>query len=285
VLVSPGFVYRNRDSRFTNITTLAIHSNVVINTLDALAIYTPMEMGKWYPDRFRKYGYDHAMEDAVLEDMAAATGGVFVHFNNDLAGAMREMSEPAGAYYILAFAPADLPADGKFHALKVTLAGKSTFLNSVQARRGFFAPNHAETSAEAAKREIDDALFSVDEEHDVPIKTQTQLTADAAGAHTLSVRADVDVSGLTFQKTGETNQENLTVIAALFDNNGNYVTGTQKDAEMNFDDATLAQLTKSGFSLNMDFDVKPGDYTLRVVARDSNEGRVTAQDSPISVPN
>jgi hypothetical protein len=79
---------------------------------------------------------------------------IFVHFNNDLAGAMREISEPPESYSIFAFAPVNLPVDGKYHSLKLSLVGKSEFMNSVQAQRGFFAPNHTETSAGAAKRTI-----------------------------------------------------------------------------------------------------------------------------------
>jgi hypothetical protein len=129
-----------------------MNCNVLINTLDALAIYSAM--GVRDPDRFRRYGYDHASEYGVLDDMAAATGAIFVHFNNDLAGAMRETSEPPESYSIFAFAPVNLPVDGKYHSLKLSLVGKSEFMNSVQAQRGFFAPNHTETSAGAAKRTI-----------------------------------------------------------------------------------------------------------------------------------
>jgi hypothetical protein len=104
-------------------------------------------------------------------------------------------------------------------------------------------------------------------------------------AQELAVKADVDPARLRFQKTAGLNHEDLTVAAALFDPNGNYVAGTQKDDQMNLDDDALARLDKTGFYLELDFDVKPGDYVVRMVARDSNDQHVNTQSSSVHVPN
>jgi VWFA-related protein len=290
VLVSPGFVYGGHEQTFADVTNLAIRSNVVVNTLDAKGVFgggpkdrNDLPVDKWDPDRFTKFGFGHDTEYAVLSDLAESTGGVFISGNNDFAGAMREMSTAPEVYYLLTYSPGNLAADGKFHVLKVDLTRRSR--NTVQARRGFYAPSKTESPEAASKREIADALFSRDEQHDLPIKLETAVTRDASGARKLAVKADVDVAHLDFRKNAGANAEDVTVAAALFDRDGNYVAGTQKDDQMNLSDATLEQLNKSGFYLELDFDVEPGDYEVRLVARDTNDGHIAAENAAVSVKN
>jgi VWFA-related protein len=275
VLISPGFVYSGRQKQFAQIISLANHYGVVINTLDSLGVYRG--------DPLARFGFGHSeAEQPILEDLADGTGGRFVKFNNDFAGVMSEMSEAPEAYYLLSYAPHNLPADGKYHVLKVSLARHS--LDSVQARKGFYAPDQQETPEQAARREIDDALFSDDEQHDFSIKFETSVAQDAAGARKLSVKADVDPAQLQLNRANGVNQDNLTVAVALFDNDGNYLQGTWKSDQMDLKDATLAELNKTGFDLEIDFDVKPGDYVVRMVARDSNAQHISAENASVTVP-
>jgi hypothetical protein len=280
VMVSPGFVYSGRQKQFGQIISLANHYSVVINTLDSFGLY--MGEGKYDPDRFARFGFGHfAVEQPILEDLADGTGGRFVKNNNDFAGVLHEMGEAPEAYYVLAYTPQGLPADGKYHMLKVTLAHRSN--DSVEARRGFYAPDGLETPEQKAKREIDDALFSDEEQHDLPVKFETEVTASGAGGQKLAVKADIDFSQLRFTKAAGLNHEELTMSVAVFDRNGNYVDGMWKSDQMDLKDSTLSELEKNGFFLEIDLDVKPGDYVVREVARDSNDMHISEQSAPVSV--
>jgi VWFA-related protein len=281
VMVTPGFMYGDHASQFAELINLALRYNVVINTLDAKAVLAGGD-GGWSPDRFQAYGYGHFEESAVMQDLASGTGGLFIRFNNDLTGAMREMSEPPEAYYLLAYAPQDLAPDGKFHALKVTVAKHSA--DSVQARRGFYAPSHVETPQQAAAREIDDAVFSEDEQHELPLKIGTALSPSEPGNARVSVFADLDVSGLHFFKSNGTNSEEVTLVASLFDDDGNYVTATKKVVTMKYDDASLLKANADGAKVTFDFDLKSGHYLLRVVGRDANDEHLSALNSSVTVP-
>ena len=67
---------------------------------------------------------------------------------------------------MLGFAPQNLKLDGRFHNLKVTVKNPPKL--EVQARRGYLRPQHEAIQAEEAKQEIDEALFSQEEMHDLP---------------------------------------------------------------------------------------------------------------------
>jgi hypothetical protein len=76
----------------------------------------------------------------------------------------------------------------------------------------------------------------------------------------------------------------LTVVAALFDRNGNYVVGQKKVIEFRLKDATLGKLESNGISLRENFDVKPGTYLVRLVVRDAEGQMMSAANGAVDIP-
>jgi hypothetical protein len=77
------------------------------------------------------------------------------------------------------------------------------------------------------------------------------------------------------RKQDDRSRDDLTLVCALFDGNGNYVKGTQKVVELRVKDENLEQRLTRGVTVSSDFDVKSGPYMIRVVLRDA-EGRQMA---------
>ena len=292
VLISPGFIYPNRQFDFSEIVDSAIRSSVFINTLDARGLYVPefgTDISRDTVDPnpsaagFRSSWHltGQSNEREVLDYLAADTGGYSFHSNNDLGEGLRQVAAAPGAYYFLAFVPQNLKYDGRLHSLKVTLRSKEKY--TVQARRGYYAPLHGNNPVDIAKEDIEEALFSQEERHGLPVALQTQYYTDATGAK-LSVLAHVDLAHMHFDKTEGRNQNNLTVVAALFDRNGNFITGTQRVVQMKLRDETLEKLSRTGVTVRTSFDVKPGDYVVRLVVRDSRNALLSAENGIVEIP-
>lgn len=294
VLISPGFLTTNYGDELSDVVDQAIHLNVVVNTLDPRGLDAPLPGGdlglepvRHSPieaatvDTFRTT--DETYEKGLLVEIADATGGRSFINNNDFNAGMRALAATPDVYYLLTYSPHDLRANGQYHHLKVALIAKKNL--TVEARRGFYAPPRNETVAQAAQRAIEDAVFSQDEQRDLPVDVQTRIENIATGGKQLDIYADMDIAQLHFEKVNGANQEALTLVAALFDSNGNYVDGTQKIVTFNVKDATLAQFSKTGGSSEITLSVKPGVYFLRFVARDSNDKHMSAQNVTVDVPN
>jgi VWFA-related protein len=293
VLISPGFIYVNREVEYSELIDSAIRQNTFINTLDARGLYVP-DLGGDISQRTNDPNPAYAgnrtqwrleaqeRQTETLISFAADTGGWAFHGNNDLGQGLREVASAPDTYYFLAYVPSNLKFDGKFHSIKVTLAGKQKY--SIQARRGYFAPRHGETPEEAAKRDIEDAVFSQEERHALPIGLQTQFYKTDAADAKLSVLAHVDLARVRFEKTAGRNVDDLIVVAAIFDRDGNYVTGEQRTLVMKLRDETFQKLTHSGVTVRSSFDLKPGDYVVRLVVRDSNAAVLSAQNGVVEIP-
>ena len=229
-----------------------------------------------------QYEIDSASaNDDVLAVLADATAGVFFHNNNDLADGLRRTSASPEYYYVLGFAPQNLKFDGRFHGLKVTLKNPSKL--TLQARKGYYAPKQAPDATEEAKQEIEDALFSQEEMHDLPVQLHTQFFKSSDVDAKLAVLVHVDVKHLHFRKADGRNNNALTIASGLFDRNGTFISGMEKIVTMRLKDETLERKVDSGVTVKTSFDVKPGSYLVRLVVRDA-EGQLSAENGAVEIP-
>jgi hypothetical protein len=223
-----------------------------------------------------------ADERAVMAELAAGTGGRFMENSNDFDRAYELAAGTPETMYILSFTPEDLKLDGRYHALRVALRNSRGL--TVEARRGYYAPRYADTPADQAKKQIEEAFFSTDEIHELPVAVETQFFRTGTDQATIDVLATVDVKLLQFQKENGRNNNDVTVVSGLFGRDGNYISGTQKVLELRLKDETLATRLISGITVRTSFDVKPGAYAVRVVTRDSQAQSLTALTAPVEIP-
>ena len=77
--------------------------------------------------------------DGVLEQLANATGGraFFPYKMSDITKAFTSIEEELRSQYSVAYKPADLAADGRYHSIEIIALSKKVH---VRARPGYFAP-------------------------------------------------------------------------------------------------------------------------------------------------
>jgi len=119
----------------------------------------------------------------------------------------------------------------------------------------------------------------------VPIELQTQFfKSDNDTQAKLAVLTHVDVKGVHFRRDAGRSRDNLTFATAIFDENGNFITGGEKIIEMRLLDQTLTRLSHSGFTVKSSFDVKPGTYLVRMVVRDAEGELMAARNGAVTIP-
>ncbi len=290
VIVSPGFYNPDELQQQTEVVERALHSYVTINAMDVRGLYTPSSLdvsntrspAPIIAAQMSQYQQAEALANAdVLSELAYATGGTFFHNSNDLDKGFQQLASPPEVSYLLAFSPQNLKFDGRYHSLKVKVTAPQKA--SVQARKGYYAPKQAVGAAEEAKQQIQDEVFSQEELHDLPVEMHTQFFKTSDEEAKLSILVRLDVRHLHYRKVEGRNNNNLTVVSAVFDRNGNFVNGTEKIVQMRLKDETLGSKLASGITLKSIFDVKPGSYLVRLVVRD-DEGQLAAQNGAIEIP-
>jgi len=298
VLVSPGFLTPDLEYDYNQLIDNALRGQVVVSSIDARGLYTTIpfgdasQVGRPEVDmpgqsnpatpRVLLASQSASAESDILSVLAYSTGGTFFQSNNDMNEGFRRGAQPPEFSYVLGFTPQNLKTDGKFHTLKVSLTSGPKY--DLQSRRGYYAPRQALDSAEEAKREIEDEVFSNEELHDLPLMLHTQFFKPSEDAAKLTVLAHIDVKRLHYKQSADRNQNDITVVTAVFDRNGNFLQANQKFVQMRWKSETLQAKLGSGITLKSSFDVKPGRYLVRVVARDAEQQGMSAQNGAVEIP-
>ena len=285
MFISPGFLTLAPEyfQEKTEILDLAIRSNVVISSLDARGLYTDPSLDVSRASSRGGPNLTTAMlASDILAELAYGTGGGFFQNSNDLDEGFRRLAAAPEYIYLLGFNPQNLKSDGSFHQLKVTL--KNFRDVNLQARKGYYAPRKQDDAEETARQEIESALFSREEIREIPADLTTQFFKAGEQAAKVTVMIHVDMKPLHFRKSEGRNRDDLTLVAGLFDRNGNYLHGIKKVIEMRLKDETLVRLQTRGITVRDTFDVKPGIYLVRMVVRDAEGQLMSAGNGAVNIP-
>lgn len=291
VIVSPGFLTPEMEAEYIAAVDHAVRSQVVINALDARGLYviTPgADASGVAPTALsqgmkQEYATLEATANAeVLAILAEETGGTFFQNSNDLDEGFRRTADTPEYSYLLAFSPQNLKLDGGFHTIRVKVKKPGKY--TLQARQGYFAPKHLADPGQQAKEEIEEALFSQEEVHNLPVQLHTQFFKASEVEAKLSVLAHIDVKHLALKKLDGRNCDEVTVVSALFNANGGLLQGIQKTVTMRIKDETLEKRLGSGITVKTNFDVKPGNYLVRLVVRDAQAQTVSAESDAVRIP-
>jgi VWFA-related protein len=197
----------------------------------------------------------------ILHSLADQTGGRQFS-NNYPAAALREVVKNSSAFYLLGYASAKNPADGKFHKISVRVKRSGV---EVKARTGYYAPSSTEIE-EAAKKaaantappEISKALEKLVDAPHVPVSGD--LWAGAA--------------------PGANGQPRVTVVWTPRDGSadaGVSVRASATDGRVFFDGPLTAG--------RVSFDAAPGTLRLRRHMVDSDGSLADRSESTIEVPD
>ena len=289
VLASPGFQPVGLEMEESDLIDRAIRAGVSIGAIDTRGLWVDPAL-----DASRRVQADSdalriqrqldstgALTDSrVLADLAAGTGGRFFQNSNDLEDGFHQVAAAPEVVYLLAFSPSDLKLDGKYHSLKVTLPnGKGLTADS---RKGYFAPRSLADPAAQSRQELFAAIYARDERNEIPVVARTQYYLLDERKVRLVVPFNLPLPGISFRKVDGRNANGLTVVTAVFDNNGNLLSARQQQFDLRLKDETLARKAEPGVTGRATFDLEPGSYLVRLVVRDA-EGRLSAVNTPVDL--
>jgi hypothetical protein len=217
----------------------------------------------------------------IVAELAEGTGGVFFQNSNDLAGGFRKIADVPEHVYLLGFSPDNLRMDGSYHALKVWLNGHEAL--TAHARRGYYAPTQVSDAREAEKAEMQQALYSREEQRELPAEVKAGPSQSSEGRLQLTIRTRVHVKALRYRKESGQHKNALTLVYGVFDRNGNLVAGETDTIELTLTPATLAG-EDPVMQAQRTFAIQPGTYSVRVLVRDAEERHLTALNASADVP-
>jgi VWFA-related protein len=210
--------------------------------------------------------------------MSEETGGQFLKNANEMSSSFDKLLERTGLIYLLAFQPVRVPENGKFHTLKVRVKNKSW---QVSARSGYYEPKSQKTLSPIEKTLAQAAAVTAAlPKTDIPAWV---LAAPLPAVEGLSrVPVIVEIPGDRLLKSHEGSKMNLDIFVYAIDKQGQ--TRDYLFQPLGIDlSKTEATLAKGGIKYYGVLTLGPGDYTLRTLVRNNENGRFGVTITPVKV--
>src|SRR5262245_43466741 len=250
-----------------------------------------------------------------LNALARDTGGTLFKNSNDLSLGLQRVLDANETYYVLAYEPAELRRDGRFHKIEVRIAGRPEL--TVQTRKGYFAPSEktgevgktgalAEKSPDKRKgdkrktttpekiaqqqklekeKDMREGLGSLVPLREIPVEMAVDFLDVSQGGAGALVNLHVDASQLTLRLLNGTHQSALDLLMALFDEKGKAAASFVERISVNIRPERLEPALKNGFSYRRLMALKPGFYQARVAIREDGSARMGSASKWVEVPD
>lgn len=289
LLASGGFLAETLDAGQEKIINQALHAQVVINALDARGLYTEdpsrplghesdagvLPLITFFYEQTSQLSAREAEDDGMVQ-LAQATGGLFFQNSNDLTLGFERLGLEPAVTYELAFVPASLPRDGKFHKLKIVLDPPVKGA-VVQARRGYFDPA-PDTPVSRLQLALDRSMRDAISASGVPASITLKPDTDGVG-----VDIHLDIARLPFVDQHGRHEQTVTVIAGLFSPDGAYVTGKRGVLDLALTGAGYKHFRAQGLGATLRLRAAAGSYRLRVVVGEASDARYSAFSRQITI--
>ena len=127
-----------------SVTRMAANNNIPFYTIDSRGLYTSGfydasgggTASRMAPAVFLATTAAETDAGLTLSTIAAETGGVAFHNNNDLFMGLQRAFADGRQYYMLAYVPSNAAIDGKFRAITVRLKNEKL---KIQTKKGYWA--------------------------------------------------------------------------------------------------------------------------------------------------
>lgn len=272
VWVSAGFIIhiqlphdfpRDVQHNVDSLIDLAVHSNVVIDSIDAKGVSV----------------LPSAKVNRPMKEISQGTGGHLFMSTNDLAGAMEHAVHPEVVYRI-AFHPA--ASDGKYHTLNVKTPQKR--VDAIEFRPGYLSRKDDDLEKKmAARRRMDDAVFSKDTLRDVAATVALAGGPPKDEIIPVSIDITLDVNQLQFKTANGRHVQQIVFLMTLLDAHDNFVTGKESIMELALTDQKLASLKKDGLKAVSTLNAPAGIYQVRTVVREGMKGGLAASTTAVEL--
>ena len=225
--------------------------------------------------------------------LAEQTGGLFISNRNDIARALKVVADDGNGYYLIGYPPDEKTVAemkqgrGRFHDIKVQVKRPGL---RVRSRAEFFStPDTKKIPPDLLSRpdQVKQALESPFAGGDLRVRLTALFSQTKDGKSLINALLHFDANQLVFtEQPDDWHKAVIEITAGLFTYDGEQIDFADKKWNVEAKGKTFEYMQKHGISFLMNVPVKqPGIYQMRLVLRDTANGKLGNATQVIEVPN
>jgi VWFA-related protein len=221
----------------------------------------------------------------TLYGLAADTGGKALLDYNDLSKGIVQAQQSDSSYYIIGYYTTNTAQDGKFRRIKITVG--ADLEAKLDYRQGYYAGKvFGKFTVADKERQLEDALMLEDPITELTIDMEIDYFQLNRAEYFVPIIMKIPGRELVLAKKGGAEHTLIDFIGEIKDAyGGRTVTNLHDHVDIKLSDATAAQLAKSPIEYDTGYTLLPGKYTIKVLARDDETGRIGTYQRSFTIPN
>jgi VWFA-related protein len=276
-------------------TNAAIRANVAFFTVDARGLVASAPMGDasvGSPGGMGMYSGRSAMaftnnfqkSQDTLYALAKDTGGKALLDNNDLSTGIVQAERAISSYYIIGYYSQNSALDGKFRRIKITYTGDTSA--KLDYRQGYWAGKTFNKFTTVDKeRQLQDALSLGDPITELTLQMEVHYFQLNSAEYFVPVVMKIPGSELALARRRGAEHTLIDFIGEVKDEYGVTVANVRDKVDIKLTGETAAQLAHQPIQYDTGFTLLPGTYSIKVLARDDETGRIGTYMNKFLVPN
>lgn len=220
----------------------------------------------------------------TLYTLAADSGGKALLDNNDLTRGIQQAEQSISSYYILGYYTTNAAKDGKFRRIQISLNKDQAA--TLDYRQGYFAPKEfSKFTATDKERQLEDALMLPDPITELTIAMEIDYFQLNRAEYFVPIAVKIPGRELALAKRGGSERTLIDFMGEIKDSYGTTITNLRDSVNIKLSDATASELAKRPIEYDAGFTLLPGKYTIKVLARDNETGRIGTYQASFVIPN
>jgi VWFA-related protein len=222
----------------------------------------------------------------TLHTMAADTGGKELLDNNDLAAGIVEAQKEINDYYILGYYSSNTALDGQYRRIKVEVANGSYKTAHLDYRPGYFAAKEfKQFTASDRERQLQEALLLGDPMTDLSLKLELNYFRLAQDRYFIPLEAKIPASEIDLARHGDVESVHLDFIGQVTDSKNKVVKQVRDNLEVKVKGVNAADFAKKNLAYDAGFELAPGTYTVKFLARENITGKMGTFETKLIIPD
>ena len=220
----------------------------------------------------------------TLYALAADTGGKALLDFNDLSMGFVNAQKAYQSYYILGYYTTNQALDGKFRKVSVTL--KEYPGAKLDFRQGYFAGKEFTKFTSVDKeRQLEEALMLGDPITDLTIAMEVNYFQLNRAEYYVPVMMKIPGSEIALARRGGAERALIDFIGEIKDEYGSTIQNIRDKVDLKIGAETAQQLAVKPIAYETGYTLLPGKYTIKVLARENETGRLGTYMTTFVVPN
>jgi VWFA-related protein len=227
-----------------------------------------------------------AQSQDTLYALAGDTGGKALLDNNDLAHGIVQAQHAESNYYILGYYTSNQALNGKFRKIKVTV-GPPTLDASLDYRQGYWAGKEwGKFNVADKERQLEDALMQGDPWTEITIAMEINYFQLNRAEYFVPLFVKIPGRELALAKKRGADHTVIDFVGEIKDDyGGTTVTNIRDHRDIKLTDATATEWATRPVNYYSGYTLLPGKYTVKVLARDDETGRIGTFQTTFVIPN